>query len=317
MALLAQLGAWRMTGQAVCVIGGCHIDRHLYFDSAPVTGRTNPARIVEAPGGVAANIARHLAAAGHKVGFAGVHPDGESASLCGQLRNAGIGAQLIPLEGEAPSYTALIGPDGELLIGAAALSLYDAVTADVLPAMLASLTAGTALPATMIIDANYPESVLQALVDALTADQSLYAAATSPRKVDRLAAILPRLDGLVLNRAEATQLATGLTAAKPGPDVSMLASTLAGRMRHGGHVLVSDGGDSAALATGDQLATAMPPAIQMVNANGAGDAMAAALFSAMLASRHVRPDEKDTGKLLETALAAGARYSLKPAGQSS
>ena len=52
-----------MTGQAVCVIGGCHIDRHLYFDSAPVTGRTNPARIVEAPGGVAANIARHLAAA--------------------------------------------------------------------------------------------------------------------------------------------------------------------------------------------------------------------------------------------------------------
>ena len=68
-------------------------------------------------------------------------------------------------------------------------------------------------------------------------------------------------------------------------------------------------GDSAALATGDQLATAMPPAIQMVNANGAGDAMAAALFSAMLASRHVRPNEKDTGKLLETALAAGARHS--------
>ena len=96
-----------MTGQAVCVIGGCHIDRHLYFDSAPVTGRTNPARIVEAPGGVAANIARHLAAAGHKVGFAGVHPDGQFASLCDQLRNAGVGARLIPLEGEVPSYTAV------------------------------------------------------------------------------------------------------------------------------------------------------------------------------------------------------------------
>ena len=37
---------------------------------------------------------------------------------------AGIGAQLILLEGEALSYTALI--DGELLIGAAALSIYDA-----------------------------------------------------------------------------------------------------------------------------------------------------------------------------------------------
>ena len=306
-----------MNGEAVCVIGGCHIDRHLYFDSAPFTGRTNPARIVEAPGGVAANIARHLAAAGHEVRFAGVHPDGDSASLCGQLQNAGIGAGLIPLEGEAPSYTALIGPDGELLIGAAVLSIYDTVTPDVLPAILASLTAGTALPTTMIVDANFPESVLRALVDALTPDQALYAAATSPRKVDRLAAILPRLDGLVLNRAEATQLATGLTAEKPEPDVSMLASTLAGRMQHGAHVLVSDGGDPAALATGDQLATAMPPAIQMVNANGAGDAMAAALFSAMLASRLVRHDEKDTGKLLEMALAAGASHSLKPAGQSS
>ena len=306
-----------MTGEAVGVIGGCHIDRHLYFDAAPVTGRTNPARIVEAPGGVAANIARHLAAAGHKVSFAGVHPDGGSASLCGQLRNADIGAWLIPLEGEEPSYTALIGPDGELLIGAAVLSIYDAVTPDVLAAMLASLTAGTALPATMIIDANFPESVLQALVDALTPDQALYAAATSQRKVDRLAAILPRLDGLALNRAEATQLATGLTAAKPGPDVTMLASTLAGRMRHRGHVLVSDGGDPAALATGDRLATAMPPAVQMVNANGAGDAMAAALFSAMLASGPVHHAEKDTSKLLETALAAGARHCLKPAGQSS
>ena len=306
-----------MNGEAVCVIGGCHIDRHLYFDSAPFTGRTNPARIVEAPGGVAANIARHLAAAGHEVRFAGVHPEGDSASLCGQLQNAGIGAGLIPLEGEAPSYTALIGPDGELLIGAAVLSIYDTVTPDVLPAILASLTAGTALPTTMIVDANFPESVLRALVDALTPDQALYAAATSPRKVDRLAAILPRLNGLVLNRAEATQLATGLTAEKLDPDVSMLASTLAGRMQHGGHVLVSDGGDPAALAAGDQLATAIPPAIHMVNANGAGDAMAAALFSAMLASRLVRHDEKDTGKLLEMALAAGASHSLKPAGQSS
>ena len=196
-----------MTGQAVCVIGGCHMDRHLYFDVAPVTGRTNPARIVEAPGGVAANIARHLAAAGHKVGFASVHPDGESASLCGQLRNAGIGAQLIPLEGEAPSYTALIGPDGELLIGAAALSLYDAVTPDVLPAMLASLTAGTALPATTIIDANFPESVLQAICQAQPQTRPVFAAATSVAKVGRLAGCLARLDALVLNRSEAAVLA--------------------------------------------------------------------------------------------------------------
>ena len=304
-----------MTGEAVYVIGGCHIDRHIYFESAPITGRTNPARIVEAPGGVAANIARHLAAAGHKVSFAGVHPDGDASSLCSHLRSAGIGARLIPLEGEAPSYTALIGPDGELLFGAAALSIYDAVTLDILPAMLTPLTAGTPLPATMIIDANFPESVLRALVDALVPDQTLYAAATSPSKVDRLAAILPRLDGLVLNRTEATQLSRRLTSAEPAADLSIVATMLAGQMRHRGHVLVSDGGHLAALAKGNQLVTAMPPAIQMVNANGAGDAMAAALFSAMLSSPPVRRDDNDARILLEKALAAGANHSLKPAGR--
>ena len=64
------------------------------------------------------------------------------------------------------------------------------MTPDVLRAMLASLTAETAL-ATTIIDANFPESVLQALVDSLTPDQ---VPPRRPRKADRLAAILSRLD---------------------------------------------------------------------------------------------------------------------------
>ena len=140
----------------------------------------------------------------------------------------------------------------------------------------ASLTAETALPATTIIDAIFPNPCCRLWSTPYTRSGALCRRDVS-RKVDRLAAILSRLDGLVLNRAEATAYHRS-DRSKAGPDVSMLASTLAGWIRHGGHVLVSDGGDSAALATGDQLATAMPPAIQMVNANGAGDAMAAALF---------------------------------------
>ena len=297
----------------VTVIGGCHTDRHLHFHAAPIAGRTNPVRIVETAGGVAANIARHMAAAGHKVGFASVHPDGDAAPLSTHLQAAGITSRLARLAGEAPSYTALIGPDGELVIGAAALSIYDKVTpdllADMLPQSAPQPVQGGKLPA-IIMDANFPAAVLLAVVDRSAPETMLCAAATSLRKVDRLAGILLRLDALVLNRAEAVRLAETLSGGNPSSEVAALASMLAGRMQTKGHVLVSDGGDLAALATAGRVVTAMPPAIRVANANGAGDAMAAMLFSSLLTHHPVGKDS-DADAILAAALAAGAQFAAQ------
>ena len=307
-----------MTAKRFVVVGGCHIDPHLYFDTAPVAGRTNPARIVEAIGGVAANIAHHLAAARYAVDFVGVQPQHDPLMLASRLQAAGITAHLAPLAGEAPRYTALIGPDGELMIGAAALSIYDAASEDVVRSRLAaslaaSLDAGldARQPAdAVVIDANFPAPVLDMLVSVLPPEMPLCAAATSLAKVDRLAVMLPRLSVIVLNRAEASRLA-GIQV----DEVAVLASTLAtsmarrgsGNMLQDGLVLVSDGGNMAALATGDIVVTALPPSVRVISANGAGDAMAAGLFSAVLQAGP-SPDLDD---MLGVALAAGAEFAAK------
>ena len=271
------------------ICGGCHLDRHLYLQGEAVQGRTNPASQRIGIGGVAANIARHLAACGGQAHFTGVQPADEISAFGARLRAAGVDSRLIPLEGEVPGYTAIIDANGELVVGAASMALYDEVTPDM-------VLKGIIGDGPLVIDANFPESVLQAICKAQPQTRPVFAAATSVAKVGRLAGCIARLDALVLNRSEA------VTIAGEAP-VAGMACALAARLRPGGAVLVSDGGNQAALARGDDCVTASPPPLDLVRANGAGDAMAAALFWGLAAT----PDA-GLATYLEAALAAGADF---------
>ena len=271
------------------ICGGCHLDRHLYLQGEAVPGRTNPASQRIGIGGVAANIARHLAARGGQAHFTGVQPADEISALGTRLRAAGVDPNLIPLEGEVPGYTAIVAADGELVVGAASMALYDEVTPDM-------VLKGIIGDEPLVIDANFPESVLQAICQAQPQTRPVFAAATSVAKVGRLAGCLARLDALVLNRSEAAVLAGEAP-------VAGTACALAARLRPGGVVLVSDGGNQAALARGDDCMTASPPPLDLVRANGAGDAMAAALFWGLAAT----PDA-GLAAHLEAALEAGADF---------
>ena len=271
------------------ICGGCHLDRHLYLQGEAVPGRTNPASQRIGIGGVAANIARHLAARGGQAHFTGVQPADEISALGTRLRAAGVDPNLIPLEGEVPGYTAIVAADGELVVGAASMALYDEVTPDM-------VLEGIIGYGPLVMDANFPESVLKAICQAQPQTRPVFAAATSVAKVGRLAGCLARLDALVLNRSEAAVLAGEA-------QVAGMACALAARLRPGGAVLVSDGGNQAALARGDDCVTASPPPLDLVRANGAGDAMAAALFWGLAAT----PDA-GLAAHLEAALEAGADF---------
>ena len=224
------------------ICGGCHLDRHLYLHGEAVPGRTNPASQQIGIGGVAANIARHLAARGGQAHFTGVQPADEISALGTRLRADGVDPNLIPLEGEVPGYTAIVAADGELVVGAASMALYD----EVMPDMVLEGIIGDG---PLVIDANFPEAVLQAICQAQPQTRPVFAAATSVAKVGRLAGCLARLDALVLNRSEAAVLAGEAP-------VAGMACALAARLRPGGAVLVSDGGNQAALATGDDCVKA-------------------------------------------------------------
>ncbi|MEC7440968.1 MAG: PfkB family carbohydrate kinase, partial [Pseudomonadota bacterium] len=250
---------------------------------------TNPASQRIGIGGVAANIARHLAARGGQAHFTGVQPADEISALGTRLRAAGVDPNMIPLEGEVPGSTASVAADGELVVGAASTALYDEVMPDmVLKGMIGD--------GPLVIDANFPESVLQAICQSQPQTRPVFAAATSVAKVGRLAGCLARLDALVLNRSEAAVLAGEAP-------VAGMACALAARLRPGGAVLVSDGGNQAALARGDDCVTASPLPLDLVRANGAGDAMAAALFWGLAAT----PDA-GLAAHLEAALEAGADF---------
>ena len=235
-----------------------------------------------------------------------MQPPDSLATVASRLVDIGIDPWLAPLAGDPPGYTALLAPDGELLIGAAVMALYDMVPAS----MIQPGIEGSTGP--IILDANLPADTITAIADIAVADtavadsgiagefgtaRSLCAAGTSIAKVERLTAALPLLDALVLNRGEAAALL-----GETGP-VDRMALALAADMRGNGLVLVSDGADMAALASGGDVVTARPPRVRLVNANGAGDVMAARLFFDL----ETRPDMAPATRL-DAALAAGAGY---------
>jgi len=304
-----------MITSMIFIIGAAHVDLSIHIGGPISMGRTNPASQQTAAGGVAANIARYLAsdkrsapsvifgaARGQfsmRVQFLGVSNLDQFDSLARHLYGFGIKSQFVTIAGQSPSYTAILDNAGELVIGAACMDLYDAITPDdVIPY----------LPQTgsVVMDANFPEKVLRAVAETIPLTMSLFAAGTSIEKVERLLPIMGRLDGLVLNRAEAAMLvAKGSTA--------QMAQQLAALMRSRGFVLVSDGADVAALAQDGVIVEAAPKPLEtsrtIRSVNGAGDAMAARLFGLYLqgASR-IRPTSDILNELLQDALAAGAAF---------
>ena len=265
-------------------------------------GRTNPATSSALPGGVAANIARCIRQhrPDMKITFIGAAATGDD-DAASSLRDAGIDVAFCRLDGSHPSYNAILDHNGELIIGVADMALYDTVApTDIIPLLPKH-------PQAVIVDVNFPAETLATIAARLSDDCRLYATGTSVQKVHRLVPLMDRLDALVLNRAEACELAGKMGA------VDKLATILSASLRPDAPVLVSDGAEPAALAGRGEVVSSAPPKITLVNANGAGDAMAAAFFCLCLDRAMGPPNTALTSAeiledMLAGALAAGANF---------
>ena len=105
----------------ITLCGGCHPDRQMFITDAAKMGRTNPGSRIVRLGGVVANMARHLGGAHsagivHVIGIKPANTNHHDNMIERPLDEAELPHTLIPPEGEAPEYVAVIDAKGELVI---------------------------------------------------------------------------------------------------------------------------------------------------------------------------------------------------------
>jgi len=260
----------------IACLGGAHLDTKAYLKGEPLLGSSNPAHLTRDPGGVACNVARNLVRMGVEVILCSIVGDDEAAaSLRSILAAEGIDDEGVAVDPDhsTAGYLAVLGPDGNLVIGVADMDIYDSVTAG-WAETAAALAAGADL---WVIDANLPGPTLEAL--ARLAPVPVLADPVSAPKADRLRPILDRLHGVFPDAAEAAVLA-GSDPGDPVADAAVIAALGVE------HVVVSLGSGGAHLHTSEAVETR--PAItpdRVVDVTGAGDALLAGYAYALVSDR--------------------------------
>ena len=269
------------TRPKIACFGAAHVDR-IARGLGPITWRSsNPVSITAAHGGVARNIACNLAMLGCDVALASAFgDDAEGRAVLAALEAAGVDISATLRCDNAPTatYTAVLGPDGDLEIGLADMAIYEALTPD------HCLRVGERMASrpVWLIDANLHSASIAALAEA--APGTVYGAAVSPAKAPRLEAAFGQLSGVFANRAESAAL-TGRAIETPA-DALAAAEALRGL---GAGVAFITLGERGAAVAGDGIVEAIAnPPTHLRDANGAGDAFAAGALDAIVRGRSLR-----------------------------
>jgi sugar/nucleoside kinase (ribokinase family) len=289
---------------AVVVVGDVGTDVVAVLSGAPAPGSDRPASIRSRGGGAGANVAVHLARSGLPVVLAGcIGDDAAAAVLVAELASAGVQLRLRSVPGAATgTVVSLVESDGvrSMLADRGAnlqlrpddvpsptpgghlhLSGYTLLDPAPRAAGLAALAAASAAGATVSLDPASTGPLAHYGVDRWLADT---ASAT-----------------VLLPNADEARLLTGCA------DVAAAARTLAGRHEI---VAVTLGAEGALWASGSDVVHRPAHPTTVVDTTGAGDAFAAGLLAAWLATPAIDPaDALDAGlaRAADVVRSPGAR----------
>lgn len=260
----------------VLCIGAVHWDS-LARARRPIAPDTStPSDIIQAPGGVATNVARALIRLGVPTTLCGVVGDDmPGRSLKEQLDREGLSLRLLERKGKATGqYLALHDPDGALVAACVDDAILGEAPAETFRSELALLAAEMPAHALWFADANLPPDILIAVADEVP-EGHLAADAVSVAKVGRLTGILSRLRLLFANRAEAAELADC-----PGPSPL---TEIAARLHDRGvsEVIITDGTGQALASGGTAVREYAPKPATVRDVTGAGDALIAGTLAAL------------------------------------
>ena len=266
----------------ITVVGSINLDFVASAPSLPAPGETvTGATLARHPGGKGANQALAAQKLGAEVCLTGrVGNDAMAGEALALMEEMGVDLSGVEVDVAAPTGVALIAvdPSGENQIVVAAGANHG-VTPEQLPQRIEGA---------LIVQLELPVETVEAAVGRATGFVCANLAPARPVS-ERL---LRRADLIVVNETEAAFYGDGLH-------------------RGGGRVVVTRGARGAAMhQRGVELAWADPPAVEAVDATGAGDAFVGAVVVALLEG--MAPDAA-----LRFACAAGAVAATRPGAQSS
>ena len=272
----------------ILCFGGLHYDEMIRCEADTILNESNPASRTRAPGGVALNVARTLSALGNTVGLSSrIGADREGVELIDYVTSLGITAVSIQTDDThgTARYTAVLDRTNSLILGLADMGIYD----DFKPNDWQEGNLELKNWYHWCVDTNLPIDTLHYLANE-NAAQMLFAVVTSPAKAHRLRQLLPMLDAVFANRAEAGILINSNTGMSQTIEEQARALCDLGALR----AIVTAGDDGAAWASPTNFGHITCPAIHSQSVSGSGDVLAGTTIAALV-----------SGKSLEEALIYG------------
>ncbi len=271
---------------SVACIGGAHWDYKALLHQPVEFGSSNPAGTRRSLGGVARNVAENLALLGCEVALFSVLGDDEPGrELTAAMTRGGVDCAGLSHLGDHPtaSYTAILDPDGSLVLGLAEMAIYGALDATWAQAIRPRLTDYDI----WVLDANISAAGLKHLLHGPGRAAIALVDPVSVAKSARLLASLDDIDVLFPDAAEAAAL-SGIPAS-PGDAALAAADRLCALGV--GKVIVSQGAAGIAVSEGSKHAHRAAFAADRVrDVTGAGDAFLAGYVYGLVSRQGRTPE---------------------------
>jgi pseudouridine kinase len=264
----------------VVVIGGANMDVSVSSKTPLLPHDSTPGEIHCNPGGVARNVAENLARLGVNVSLISVVGDdlfGQRLTQATAQAGVNLGALHVLADQRTASYMALLGPAGELSVAVNDMGILEALSPTQLQTHVNLLRQADCI----VVDCNLGADSL-AWVLQIDTVAPVFVDAVSVAKCIRLIPYLAQIHTLKVNRLEAQALiGRAVTSVDDALNASRQLHTMGVR-----NVVLSLGQDGACWCDASGCVSyKAAQRMEIVNTNGAGDAMMAGLVHAHLAGK--------------------------------
>lgn len=257
----------------VC-IGGANVDRKFRMDKPAQMGTSNPASVTRSVGGVARNVAENLGRLGHRVKLLSIAGSDPEWQMIKESSSTFMDCELTKCfdEFSTGTYTAILEPNGEMMLAMADMAIYDELT----PAYVARNENALLSAAYIIIDLNCPKETVQYVRElAKSREIPLAVIPVSGPKMNRLGDDLSGITWLILNRDEAeSYLDQTIHSMEDWIAAAVQFLTLGVQ-----NVVITGGGNGVVAGSNEEIIHYEPiPVETVVDVTGAGDAFSSGLL---------------------------------------